>query len=39
VFGQPQNVTRTDRTSPSFLDKASGAVDLYSTLSDVFSLS
>jgi hypothetical protein len=33
VFGQPQNVTRTDRTSPSFLDKASGAVDLYTTLS------
>lgn len=39
VFGQPQNVTQTDRTSPSFLDKASGALDLYSTLSDVFSLS
>jgi len=39
VFGQPQNVTQTDRTSPSFLDRASGAVDLYSTLSDVFSLS
>ena len=33
VFGQPQNVTTTDRTSPSFLDKASGAVDLYTTLS------
>ena len=33
VFGQPQNVTRTGRTSPSFLDKASGAVDLYTTLS------
>jgi hypothetical protein len=33
VFGQPQNVIRTDRTSPSFLDKASGAVDLYTTLS------
>ena len=33
VYGQPENVTRTDRTSPSFLDKASGAVDLYSTLS------
>ena len=39
VFGQPQNVTRTDRTSPSFLDRASGAIDLYSTLGDVFSLS
>jgi len=36
VFGQPQNVTQTDRTSPSFLDRASGAVDLYTTLSNVF---
>ena len=33
VYGQPQNTTTTDRTSPSFLDKASGAVDLYTTLS------
>jgi hypothetical protein len=33
VFGQPENVTTTDRTSPSFLDRASGAVDLYTTLS------
>jgi len=39
VYGQPQNVTQTDRTSPSFLDRASGAIDLYSTLGDVFSLS
>jgi hypothetical protein len=35
VFGQPQNVTTTDRTSPSFLDRASGAVDLYSLLSGI----
>src|SRR5210317_33952 len=33
VFGQPENVTTTDRTSPSFLDRASGAADLYTTLS------
>ena len=33
VFGQPQNLTTTDRTSPSFLDKAAGAADLYTTLS------
>jgi len=33
VFGQPENKTLTERTSPSFLDRASGAVDLYTTLS------
>ncbi len=33
VFGQPENVTRTDRTSPSVLDRLSGGLDLYSTLS------
>jgi len=36
VYGQPQNLATTTSKSPSFLDKASGAVDLYSTLSDVF---
>ena len=35
VFGQPENVTTTDRTSPSFLDRASGAADLYTTLSEL----
>jgi hypothetical protein len=33
VFGQPENKTLTERTSPSFFDRASGAVDLYTTLS------
>jgi hypothetical protein len=33
VYGQPENKTLTERTSPSFIDRASGAVDLYTTLS------
>jgi len=36
VYGQPQNVATTKSTSPSFLDRVSGATDLYTTLSDVF---
>ncbi len=36
VFGQPQNVSTTTSTSPSFFDKASGAVDLYSNISNIF---
>jgi hypothetical protein len=36
VYGQPENLTTTDRTSPSFLDKAAGAADLYTTFSKVF---
>ena len=36
VFGQPQNLATTKSTSPSFLDRVSGATDLYSNLSDLF---
>jgi len=36
VYGQPQNLATTKSTSPSFLDRVSGATDLYSNLSDLF---